>query len=396
MDAFQYEPLDRHRDRLMLRRLELLPGTGQIHCNLEHVSLTQKPQYEAISYCWGSNKSPREIICNGSKMEITESLHSALVHFRKLDLSRFLWADQLCINQKDDDERGFQVGFMREIYENADQTLIWLGSRDPDQKHDDPERAFALLKRLAVAHERRRACTPPDKRTIFELSRAEIADFGLPEVVTDKIWQSVRLIWSRPWFYRLWVIQEVAVSKRIIVHCGHSPNSEINWPDIVAAAACAFELGVFYVVGNYSSFGASIEIMRKQRLGGNATSLTSMLIEFSHYQATESKDKVFALVGLASELDRKIIVPDYNLTVESVYLNTTVSILERSRNLDILCAVNKCFDGEVEARGLGLPSWIRDYSDSATPMALCLMPEHNISNRPRTERGPRFRAANVS
>jgi Heterokaryon incompatibility protein (HET) len=147
----------------MLRRLELLPGTGQIRCKLENVSLSDKPIYEAISDHWGGTAEKHQIVCNSASLTITDSLHSALVRFRTPEESRHLWADQLCINQADPDERGHQVGFMREIYENATQTLVWLGA----EGDDDPHAVFDLLRGLATAQRRRRACTPPDKRTIM-------------------------------------------------------------------------------------------------------------------------------------------------------------------------------------------------------------------------------------
>ena len=61
MKTFQYEPLDPSPQKLSLRRLELLPGTGQIRCKLENVSLNDKPVYETISYHWGGTAEKHEI-----------------------------------------------------------------------------------------------------------------------------------------------------------------------------------------------------------------------------------------------------------------------------------------------------------------------------------------------
>lgn len=395
MKDFPYKSLDRNMDR-PFRRLELLPGTGQINCKLQHVFLADNPQYEAISYHWGPTRTEftHEIICDGLRSKITESLHCALMRFRKTDGSRFLWADQICINQDDKSERAFQVSMMREIYENAYQTLIWLGNKEPKQKNDDPDEAFKLLEILATAHEKRRARTPPDKRTLFELSRAEVAELSLPSVISAPVWKAVWLILSRQWFHRLWVIQEVTVSRQVVVHCS---RSEIAWSRLVSATTCAFELaGVLHMLGNYSTFGASVENVRKARLDGKPKSLTSMLIEFSHYGASDPRDKVFSLLGLASAQDRKLVEIDYRSPPETTYLNTTVAILKQSRNLDILCAVNRNSEKEAEVQNPKLPTWVRDYKDSPIPTALCLMPWHNINSRPRMERGPRFRASGLS
>jgi hypothetical protein len=38
----------------------------------------------------------------------------------------FLWADAVCINQKDNEERGFQVRQMPSVYANAVRVLVWI------------------------------------------------------------------------------------------------------------------------------------------------------------------------------------------------------------------------------------------------------------------------------
>ncbi|PMD19340.1 HET-domain-containing protein, partial [Hyaloscypha hepaticicola] len=284
----------------MLRRLELLPGIGQIQCKLESVSLNDEPVYEAISYHWGGTAEKHEIVCNSASLFITDSLHSALVRFRRLEQSRHLWADQLCINQADSDERGRQVGFMREIYENAIQTLVWL------------------------------ACTPLDKRTIYELSSAEAAEYNLPEA-TSRIWKAFQILFLRPWFARMWVIQEVNVSKSVAIYCH---NSEISAADFMAGVECANELGPLWLVGNMS-LDNPFRVLKNQSQDVERPSLISLLLGFSYFQATDPRDKVYALLGLAPTHERANIIPNYNLTPKQVFHSTTIAILEQSGNLDI-------------------------------------------------------------
>lgn len=378
MNAFQYEPLDPNPEKLMLRRLELLPGTGQIECKLESVSLNDKPVYEAISYHWGSTAKKHQIVCNSASLAITDSLHSALVRFRKADESRYLWADQLCINQSDADERGCQVAFMREIYENALQTLIWLGGREDD----DPDAAFGLLRRLATTQRRRKACTPPDKRTIYELSHEEVAEYGLPEA-TDKIWGTFQYIFLRPWFSRLWVIQEVNVSKSAAIYCH---NSEISAADFMAGVDCANDLGPMWLMGNVT-YDNPFRVLGNQSQDIERPSLISLLIGFSYFQATDPRDKVYGLIGLAPAHERANIVPDYNLSAEQVFLSTTIAILEQSGNLDILCSVAKRPAQEAETQVSGLPTWVCNYANGDPHT---LLPEYNFLRSQRNIKAPKF------
>jgi hypothetical protein len=58
---------------------------------------------------------------------LTTDLFLALQRFRRLAQRRILWADAICINQQDLDERGRQVSIMKGVYEEAVGVLVWLG-----------------------------------------------------------------------------------------------------------------------------------------------------------------------------------------------------------------------------------------------------------------------------
>jgi hypothetical protein len=113
--------------------MRIEPGrkTGPISCKLDYVDLSASPPpHEAVSYVWGRRVRDTPIVCNGKILKITKSLHSALRRIRLRNSSRCVWADAVCINQDDNEERGYQVGQMLNIYQEASQTLIWLGG-DP-------------------------------------------------------------------------------------------------------------------------------------------------------------------------------------------------------------------------------------------------------------------------
>jgi hypothetical protein len=86
-----------------IRVLALAPGqsTDTIHCRLEHVSLSGKPHFEALSYVWGDPTVTGEIHCSGEKVRVGFSLYETLQHLRYPDRERVIWADALCVNQLD-------------------------------------------------------------------------------------------------------------------------------------------------------------------------------------------------------------------------------------------------------------------------------------------------------
>jgi hypothetical protein len=46
-----------------------------------------------------------------------------------------VWADALCINQTDEEEKGHQIRLMKHIYSRAEQTYAWMGKGEVDGSH---------------------------------------------------------------------------------------------------------------------------------------------------------------------------------------------------------------------------------------------------------------------
>jgi hypothetical protein len=141
---YQYDALP-DKDHF-IRMLTLNPGAPDepLKGELKLFNIASSEEYEALSYVWGDPEPCCEIICDGRHLGLTASLHDALRRLRLPDRPRRLWADQICINQKDKEERSQQVQFMNHIYKNASHVLVWLG---PDDKRS-AEPAFKLVREL--------------------------------------------------------------------------------------------------------------------------------------------------------------------------------------------------------------------------------------------------------
>jgi len=90
-------PYDKLKSDSSFRILELLPGKNDesIAIILHVADWKTPPKYEAISYAWGDTKVTVPLICQGHVLKVTPSLYSGLLHFRRQDRSRFLWADAI-------------------------------------------------------------------------------------------------------------------------------------------------------------------------------------------------------------------------------------------------------------------------------------------------------------
>lgn len=123
---YQYKPLPSEK---FVRLIELYPGhtNEDIACTLRQTRLEDAPKYEAISYAWGDPANKINLLCDGKIITVTPNLKDALHRFKFKDRSRILWADAICINQKDEVEKGLQVKMMARIYGNATTVCVWLG-----------------------------------------------------------------------------------------------------------------------------------------------------------------------------------------------------------------------------------------------------------------------------
>jgi hypothetical protein len=113
----------------LLRILPRIHKNDMISCNIRHVSLSENPTYVALSYNWGDQSELRTIRLNEALVDVTVSLEEALRHMRPRWELLDLWVDALCIDQRNEKERGAQVLRMFPIYQTARVVVIWLDPR---------------------------------------------------------------------------------------------------------------------------------------------------------------------------------------------------------------------------------------------------------------------------
>jgi hypothetical protein len=154
------------------------------------------------------------ILLNGVSQAVTPNLETALRYLRYEDRPRVLWVDAVCINQNDLAERKAQVLVMGDIYTMAQTTLSWLG-----EASDDSDDALELIRALgdwAQDHEGEifdgKGDEPPDDGSIQTTTDA-IEWLGFP--LRDQNWPALWQLLERPYWTRMWIIQELAVRGRM-------------------------------------------------------------------------------------------------------------------------------------------------------------------------------------
>jgi hypothetical protein len=128
----RYDGLNSTRQEI--RILEVAPANDEdiIECTIKRVSLMElpAPNFETISYTWGTRKDTSQMIVNGSKVAVPYSSEAAIRCMRLQDRPRALWIDAICIDQSSLVERSEQVSLMGTIYRMSKKNLVYLGEDD--------------------------------------------------------------------------------------------------------------------------------------------------------------------------------------------------------------------------------------------------------------------------
>ncbi|KAH6702821.1 heterokaryon incompatibility protein-domain-containing protein [Leptodontidium sp. MPI-SDFR-AT-0119] len=345
---FTYQPLELGSSQF--RILELYPGPfgDRISCSIIKSSLDSKPEYEALSYTWGNPRHLRWISLNGFDHPITASLEVALQYLRNTDAVRRLWVDALCINQMDSEERSHQVNQMRSIYQSASTVLAWLG---PHRDHS--EIGLNLIEELAQPLLQK---TPGQTIPVGELDLNAIGP--------------VRNLLYRPYWRRVWILQEVAVAARDpLIGCGCSWLSWNVWSGglfHIYAHFGKFEvqnrldgykarsfLHRFFDVDklrhNFHDISNSRTNIADVERNGERSNILEILRMTSSHDATDLRDRIFGVLGLVRIQDASgkrsdaislpshfKMIPDYTKTLSTVYCETFRWFLKIEKTLEIL------------------------------------------------------------
>jgi hypothetical protein len=93
---------------------------------------------------------------------------------------------------------------MGDIYRRATTVVVWLGESDPAT-----DKAFQDL--LTLGHAWRAMGDTKEEASLREIHRR-----------SDPMMNGISRVFQRPWFYRLWTVQEMTLPdvQNVLVYCG--------------------------------------------------------------------------------------------------------------------------------------------------------------------------------
>jgi len=339
-------------DDAEIRLLEILPVKDETRLSfrLHHILLDNAPKFWAFSYCWGDDNNKLVVSVDNHSFGVTHNLyrilwnHAAVMAygFRKrlhnsALVTRYIWVDSICINQVDLKERAEQIKLMGRIYSTG---FVGAYLDNVDKKIDT--QAMELL------------------RSNGYWKQAGKAGPGLASqiMISDDEWTSLYSFFTKAWFRRMWVIQEICLAKRswMWIHTRLLPMEdayfavrdmfEMHPANLTTSQATEMRAGMKELL-------SLLELKYDLSVGQPPCLLLTLLWLFRDRLSSDPRDKVYALLGLLefakaqettapggsrSGLDLDNIIIDYNAGLEDIYTSLVKAVVLDTGCLDIICA----------------------------------------------------------
>jgi hypothetical protein len=178
----------------------------------------------------------------------------------------------VCIDQHSKVERSNQVSFMGEIYQKATEVLVWLGPA-----------ADGSMKAMTAIH---------------SLDFREI----------EKNQHALRTLFRRPYWTRLWVVQEILMSRGGKILCG---KSWLAWSVFTRFIESVLVKRKFAAQKLWPMPNTVLSLFLEREKSNKHRTLSGVIDMFGSFQCENRLDRVF---GLQSLLPRHARIPiDYSM-----------------------------------------------------------------------------------
>ena len=362
MSQYRYEAL---RSSRAIRLLKFTHEAGsEPRCKVITVEVEKAPPFVALSYTWGAKGYSRTICVDDATLAITTNLGEAIDAISPFAMERrmMFWADSICINQADIDERSRQVRLMNLIYRSAEMVVIWLG-----MAAHESDLAFDMMKTWSARFEEiTRQHSSSYAITTTRISPDDTFFFGSSGSTEERAHNALQEIARRPWWTRAWVVQEGAIAhpSRTLLFCG---DRRIDWSVLRST--------LWVRTMNNSSNTAddfmmiTLDTVRHEREYGVNLPLLRLLRVMRSYNCEDPRDKLYAALGMAMDVHENDIVPDYTKTVVQVYTDIVRYCVSNTRRLPLeflSLVVRSAPDTVFEHDHVPLlPSWVPDWTIKA-------------------------------
>ena len=365
-----------------------------IDCTMEAVPLQDCTPFAALSYTWGLPVMDKVIWINGQSVSITKNLWEAILRLRKDDQPVTIWADAICINQKDDSEKSQQVCLMRLIYEKASSVMVWLGPAANES--EILMTALNDLGKQALDAGILRVYGKEFQKIFKILGDADLT--SEQQVIKDSVmrisdslgltfpFRALHHFTSRPYWNRVWIFQEITVASEVTVLCGEQEISfqhlaaariflfvhttaifpKLGWKDYIdpvkgplirAMVSATDDDGIPKLIGSRRRY--HLEIGSRETLFELLTKTLVAKDVRSDQMATDLRDIIYGVAGMASDFAKLALIPDYKKSIQDVFTDATKCLLRQGYGRVLAWSQQP----NNLKRLSGLPTWVPDFSN---------------------------------
>lgn len=312
--------------------------------------IDEKFRFEALSYVWG-DPTPRDNLyirdahdaVARSKIPIASNLSSALRHLRSRTSPRLLWVDAVCINQISETEKGEQVPRIPNIYESAWRVIAWLGEASFDSALAIDTMQY-LGEQIEISQ-----CYTVHSTPDAEEKDWYCKDFRLPYSTVQ--WEALTSLMERPWFSRLWVLQEITLANaNAIVQCGHTTLAYLFFRRAMAGLNGQRDAPMSLHNRITDKFWLSC--------GLQTTGMWSLITMAREHVCLLSHDKIYGLLGFMGPVIREHFQPSYKTSFPQTCKDLFVACSRSTGRLELLAHCLPPKDADVP---VDLPTWTPDW-----------------------------------
>jgi len=356
---YNYEPLKSSEIRLL--EISRSHPLANLSFRLINSSLPRPMSYEALSYTWGDPTLNHSIIINDKYIYITQHASQALEALAPVWGSRLIWIDSICINQENNLEKGQQVALMADIYRSAQRTIAWLG--------DSAKAPFAFLQlrrlhRLLSSKQQDEESEAQSVIQKFQLNTLEADDF--------QHWHAVSEFLAHDYWARVWIVQEVAVSRKIDILYGlhYIPLDSVTnvigllWEntsqrELLLANPWKFHKLEHGMISNYANIRMTLGFRNLVQAGRHIPLLDAVQATFL-FQASNQLDKIYAFCNISQSPQGVGLDPDYTISPQEAFVRFGKHYMNEGHISYLL----QNSGHSTKPQLCNLPSWVPDLSAS--------------------------------
>ncbi|KAF7503347.1 hypothetical protein GJ744_003953 [Endocarpon pusillum] len=347
---YQYQKIQNLNIETRLLFLEPGSPNDPLQGSIYHSVHLHGQSYEAVSYTWGNPNAlaSSPLLLNDRTLSITCNVETMLRELRHPHQRCVFWIDAVCIDQDDLNERALHVRIMRKIYTRATRVIVWIGESDSESRE--------ALQGLAVLSNH--GSFDSDGVEASLNSHSSLEDMIQYAGTHSNVLNQIIALLDRHWFHRLWIVQEVVVSKEVAIKCGAEWLDWKSFSNALAVLVLLHSSPKSRFRGDLPLLRA-LKIDRHRRLENQHRSINGLVHDYRDNMATDPRDKIYALYGLANDSPH-FPEPNYLDSITNIYVQFAMTVMQRHNSLFLLHAITS-FELSGGSADLSLPSWVPDW-----------------------------------